>query len=107
MLEINIVSITPLLSYPQTKPAREAVIKYFLTQAFASVFLLLGILRIKVFQNLQYPLILVVLALILKLGTAPLHFWFPSVIKNNLNKLYNPSNLTKNRSINYSDIATK
>lgn len=72
-LELNLLSFIPLIS-TWSKTINRAL-KYILTQAFASLILLLIILNIKIlFWALP-------LALLLKLGAAPLHFWLPTVVQ--------------------------
>ena len=72
-LELNIISFIPLMSSTNWRQESEAALKYLLFQAFGSRILLLGMSsRINYF---------ILFGLIIKLGAAPFHFWFPSVIK--------------------------
>lgn len=80
-LETNLLMFTPLLSVNKTQPATEASIKYFLTQALASIILLASLSIIS--HTLILPLLIKTLflsSLAVKLGIAPFHFWFPLVI---------------------------
>lgn len=72
-LEVNIISFLPLISISTQFQETEASIKYFLFQALGSRFLLLGS-----FNPSLYFLIFI--GILVKLGIAPFHFWFPSVI---------------------------
>lgn len=73
-LELNIISFIPLLASSNWFQESEATLKYLLFQAFGSTLIL-----IRVFHPLFYTLAL--FGLLAKLGAAPFHFWFPSVIK--------------------------
>lgn len=73
-LEINIISFIPLISSFSWNQETEGALKYLLFQALGSTFILAGNLRP---SFIYLPLI----GLFIKLGVAPLHYWFPSVIK--------------------------
>nr|APX40122.1 NADH dehydrogenase subunit 2 [Chaetocnema arida] len=84
-LEINLLSIMPLFkSNFNTFPA-EATIKYFITQALASTFILFSIiismnsLEYTPFSNNNWLSMILNSALLTKLGAAPFHAWFPEV----------------------------
>jgi NADH-ubiquinone oxidoreductase chain 2 len=75
--------MVPLLIISPSNKTTEAAIKYFLPQAIASVILIAsfiinysnaGLLSLSAFNTL------VSAALLIKLGIAPLHFWFPQVL---------------------------
>nr|AXS66621.1 NADH dehydrogenase subunit 2 [Curculionoidea sp. 2 KM-2017] len=85
-LEINLLSLMPLMKSFKNKYSSEATIKYFIVQAMASAILLFSIL---IFNNSKildiYPFstpssIILCSALLLKLGASPFHFWFPEVL---------------------------
>nr|QNV11532.1 NADH dehydrogenase subunit 2 [Cryphalus piceae] len=84
-LEINLICLMPLMKNTKNKYSSEATIKYFIVQAISSMILLFSIL---VFMNTPsfsmnpafWSSILINLALLMKMGAAPLHFWFPEVI---------------------------
>nr|WLJ58489.1 NADH dehydrogenase subunit 2 [Chimaera sp. s JK-2023] len=88
-LEINTIAITPLMIKQQHPRAVEATTKYFLTQATASALLLFASITnawmtgqwsiLEMENNTAIPL--VTLALALKLGLAPMHFWLPEVLQ--------------------------
>nr|YP_009689604.1 NADH dehydrogenase subunit 2 [Coquillettidia chrysonotum]QEE94281.1 NADH dehydrogenase subunit 2 [Coquillettidia chrysonotum] len=86
-LEINLLSFIPLMNKSKNNlMMSESSLKYFLTQAFASSFLLFSIIMLMFFNiniiwqnNLNEFLILSIL--LLKTGAAPFHFWFPSVME--------------------------
>nr|AAF03014.1 NADH dehydrogenase subunit II [Papiliolebias bitteri] len=88
-LEINTFAILPLMNqkyYPRTI---EATTKYFIIQTAAATMLLFStILNAWLtgeweIQQTSHPLILmlVTIALMLKMGLAPLHAWFPEVMQ--------------------------
>ena len=83
-LEINLISIIPLMLTRLIPRFSEARIKYFLSQAMASVILIFSIsvnfLR-KETLNLELIETFLTFALALKRGLAPFHFWFPQVVE--------------------------
>nr|YP_009652395.1 NADH dehydrogenase subunit 2 [Sinella curviseta]QAU56466.1 NADH dehydrogenase subunit 2 [Sinella curviseta] len=84
-LEINLMSMIPLMLINSTTLATEAAIKYFLAQALASIMLIFSMVLNLFFSqqlNLEMTEIFIFLALIMKAGLAPLHFWFPQVSAN-------------------------
>nr|YP_009494663.1 NADH dehydrogenase subunit 2 [Bathyraja albomaculata]AWO66456.1 NADH dehydrogenase subunit 2 [Bathyraja albomaculata] len=88
-LEINTMAIIPLMIYQQHPRAVEATTKYFLTQATASALLLFaGTTNAWMtgqwnMMDLIYPTsaTLITLALALKIGLVPMHFWLPEVLQ--------------------------
>lgn len=88
-LEINLLSFIPLIINYNNLMASEASLKYFLTQALASTILLFSVILIIFSININwyfqefiliYPII-INSCLLLKIGAAPFHFWFPGVIE--------------------------
>nr|AAW55808.1 NADH dehydrogenase subunit 2 [Urosticte benjamini]AKB09577.1 NADH dehydrogenase subunit 2 [Urosticte benjamini] len=88
-LEINTLAILPLISKPHHPRAIEATIKYFLVQATASTLLLFSSM-INAWHTgqwditqLSYPTssLLLTIAIAMKLGLVPFHFWFPEVLQ--------------------------
>nr|AAC27572.2 NADH dehydrogenase subunit II [Anolis grahami]AAG34979.1 NADH dehydrogenase subunit 2 [Anolis grahami] len=88
-LEMNTLAIIPIISAMHTPRATEAATKYFLTQAAASAMILFSSM-INAWQtgtwditNLTYEPahILLTMALAMKLGLAPMHFWLPEVLQ--------------------------
>nr|YP_009568991.1 NADH dehydrogenase subunit 2 [Psittacara leucophthalmus]AGS43135.1 NADH dehydrogenase subunit 2 [Psittacara leucophthalmus] len=88
-LEINTLSIIPLISKPHHPRAIEAATKYFLVQAAASALLLFSGMTNAWhtgqwdITQLSYPpsCLLLTTAIAIKLGLAPFHFWFPEVLQ--------------------------
>nr|UJG45488.1 NADH dehydrogenase subunit 2 [Sylvicola punctatus] len=88
-LEINLLSIIPLMIDNNKLMSTEASLKYFLTQALASSVLLFSIFVMFLFENIIFQLnlnssaisIMLSSALLLKSGAAPFHFWFPGVME--------------------------
>lgn len=84
-LEINLLSIIPLIRNIKNKIETEAAIKYFITQALASTILILAIIIILSNNNnlisTSTTSIILDIAILTKIGAAPLHFWFPEVIE--------------------------
>nr|YP_010233733.1 NADH dehydrogenase subunit 2 [Oryctes rhinoceros]QKX48641.1 NADH dehydrogenase subunit 2 [Oryctes rhinoceros]QSZ78102.1 NADH dehydrogenase subunit 2 [Oryctes rhinoceros]WAT94172.1 NADH dehydrogenase subunit 2 [Oryctes rhinoceros]WAT94185.1 NADH dehydrogenase subunit 2 [Oryctes rhinoceros]WAT94198.1 NADH dehydrogenase subunit 2 [Oryctes rhinoceros] len=85
-LEINLLSMIPLMSSSDNMMASEASLKYFVTQALASSVLLLSIVLMSMnnmhnINSLHYFSLIFNSALLTKMGAAPFHFWFPEVIE--------------------------
>nr|AYW52104.1 NADH dehydrogenase subunit 2 [Cryptorhynchinae sp. 7 ACP-2013] len=83
-MEVNLLALMPLMSFENNKLSSEATIKYFLIQAMASSIFLFGAIfysmsSASIFINSMGTTI-ITLALLLKMGIAPLHFWLPEVI---------------------------
>lgn len=77
-LELNLISFIPFIRTKRSQYSSEASLKYFLIQALGSAFIVLGSVLILISFNYVYILCI---ALLLKLGAAPVHFWFPQVIE--------------------------
>nr|WNH37653.1 NADH dehydrogenase subunit 2 [Stemonosudis macrura] len=88
-LEINTLAIIPLMAQHHHPRAVEAATKYFLTQATAAALILFAsttnawLTGQWDLQQLSHPLAstIIVLALALKIGLAPVHFWLPEVLQ--------------------------
>nr|ARH55044.1 NADH dehydrogenase subunit 2 [Hypera striata] len=85
-LEINLLSIMPLLKSSKNKYPAESAIKYFMVQTLGSSFFLFSVM-ILVLLNIpmksefySYEAMLVSSALLLKMGAAPMHFWLPEIL---------------------------
>nr|YP_010503058.1 NADH dehydrogenase subunit 2 [Hyphessobrycon amapaensis]UXD78941.1 NADH dehydrogenase subunit 2 [Hyphessobrycon amapaensis] len=88
-MEGNMFAIIPLMTKNHHPRASEAATKYFLIQAFASAVLLIATIfngytkdqwEIAQIQS-SGSIILVILALSMKLGAIPFHFWLPEVMQ--------------------------
>nr|AIG23202.1 NADH dehydrogenase subunit 2 [Marmosa murina] len=86
-LEINTLAIIPMMTYPNHPRNTESAIKYFMTQATASMIMMFSIIYNASITN-QWTIMqmndklasfLLTLALAMKLGLAPFHFWVPEV----------------------------
>nr|ACB99855.1 NADH dehydrogenase subunit 2 [Busarellus nigricollis leucocephalus] len=88
-LEINTLAIIPFISKSHHPRAIEATIKYFLVQATASALLLFSSMTNAWFTaqwditQLTHPTssLLLTVAIAMKLGLVPFHFWFPEVLQ--------------------------
>nr|QIH96319.1 NADH dehydrogenase subunit 2 [Amara aulica] len=87
-LEINLLSFIPLLKN-KNPYSTESSIKYFLVQTFASMIFLFSIILIMMISNLisnilymnMFLTMMINSSLLLKMGAAPFHFWFPEIIE--------------------------
>nr|YP_009034038.1 NADH dehydrogenase subunit 2 [Chrysocyon brachyurus]AHZ58287.1 NADH dehydrogenase subunit 2 [Chrysocyon brachyurus] len=86
-LEMNMLAIIPILMKKYNPRAMEASTKYFLTQATASMLLMMGV-TINLLYSGQWVVskisnpiasITMTIALTMKLGLSPFHFWVPEV----------------------------
>nr|QXG82672.1 NADH dehydrogenase subunit 2 [Alleculinae sp. BMNH 1042437] len=86
-LEINLLSVIPLFSNSKNIFSSESSMKYFITQALASMMLLTSMIMMMNMNEFIFPLmnksfsIMINTSLMVKLGAAPFHFWFPEVIE--------------------------
>nr|AWT58372.1 NADH dehydrogenase subunit 2 [Andraca olivacea] len=84
-MEINLLSFIPLISTPNNLMTSEASLKYFLTQALASInFLFIILFKLILIQNFElnnFISIIINSSLLMKMGSTPFHFWFPNVIE--------------------------
>nr|ATN95407.1 NADH dehydrogenase subunit 2 [Calanus finmarchicus] len=77
-LELNMLMFLPIMS-SESGLALENTMKYFLVQSWASIFFLTGVIMSMVLG--QVMLSISVFSLMLKLGAAPFHSWFISILK--------------------------
>nr|YP_001974532.1 NADH dehydrogenase subunit 2 [Metaperipatus inae]ABQ95563.1 NADH dehydrogenase subunit 2 [Metaperipatus inae] len=85
-MELNLLSFIPLLSTPYNILYNEGSMKYFLIQVFGSIILLMGwlsgsLMFFNVMYGDEFSNLLFYVSLILKMGAAPFHFWFPLVLE--------------------------
>nr|QWQ50169.1 NADH dehydrogenase subunit 2 [Paralichthys californicus] len=88
-LEINTLAIIPLMAQHHHPRAVEATTKYFLTQATAAATLLFAsttnawLTGQWDIQQMTHPLptTMIIVALALKIGLAPMHSWLPEVLQ--------------------------
>nr|AML26689.1 NADH dehydrogenase subunit 2 [Nitidulidae sp. BMNH 1274727] len=98
-LEINLLSIIPLMNNSKNMYPSEASIKYFITQVIASSLILIAIMinlnmleYIPQYFNL-YLNMMMNSGFLMKMGAAPFHFWLPEIMEG-LNWLMNLIMLT-------------
>lgn len=78
-IEINLLSFIPLILRKNRKYNTEGAVKYFLIQALASSLIIAPSVSL-IFLNYSISVMLLI-ALIIKIGAAPLHQWLPSIIE--------------------------
>nr|QOV08664.1 NADH dehydrogenase subunit 2 [Lygodactylus stevensoni] len=87
-LELNTLSIIPIIIKAHHPRSTEAATKYFLIQAAAAALILLAG-TLNTWQTGQWTITnttpvsmtMIMLAAMLKLGVAPVHFWYPDVLQ--------------------------
>nr|BAN60020.1 NADH dehydrogenase subunit 2 [Chionoecetes japonicus pacificus] len=77
-LELNLLSFIPIIATKMNSYSSEAALKYFLIQALASSLIIMSTSLALIYPYISSFIIL--MALLLKLGAAPFHFWFPQVM---------------------------
>nr|YP_010568227.1 NADH dehydrogenase subunit 2 [Tupaia glis]UZC57647.1 NADH dehydrogenase subunit 2 [Tupaia glis]UZC57660.1 NADH dehydrogenase subunit 2 [Tupaia glis] len=86
-MEMNMLAFIPVLMKKPSPRSTEAAVKYFITQATASMILMMAIL-INASYSGQWTItkvsnstasLLMTIALFMKLGLSPFHFWVPEV----------------------------
>nr|WAX39350.1 NADH dehydrogenase subunit 2 [Neostylopyga rhombifolia] len=86
-LEINLLSFIPLMSTNKNVYTTEASMKYFIVQALASSTLLFLIISKSMMEELYMMYnnyltsMIISTPLLLKMGAAPFHWWFPSIME--------------------------
>nr|AEW46255.1 NADH dehydrogenase subunit 2 [Gehyra brevipalmata] len=88
-LELNTLSILPIIMKPHHPRATEAATKYFIIQTLAAAMILFASTLNAwktghwVISNTENPLLTttITMAIMLKLGTAPTHLWYPEILQ--------------------------
>nr|YP_010586394.1 NADH dehydrogenase subunit 2 [Nothopsyche ruficollis]UZZ44182.1 NADH dehydrogenase subunit 2 [Nothopsyche ruficollis] len=88
-MEVNLISFIPIMINYKNNFSSESMMSYFLIQALSSVNFLFSFLMLNYMTNWMNSqffnnlLIMVVmnLSLLMKMGAAPFHFWFPKTMK--------------------------
>nr|ATP84977.1 NADH dehydrogenase subunit 2 [Bradypus pygmaeus] len=86
-LEINMLTMIPILMLERNPRSTEAATKYFLTQATASILLMTAVVINAMFSGQwtitkifnQPASYIITISIAMKLGLAPFHFWVPEV----------------------------
>nr|AML26617.1 NADH dehydrogenase subunit 2 [Platypodinae sp. BMNH 1274715] len=80
-LEINLMATIPLLYSEKNIYASESTTKYFIVQAFASSIFLFSVISLPMFPSWNlYMKFILVMAVLMKLGMPPFHFWLPDLV---------------------------
>nr|AAL31606.1 NADH dehydrogenase subunit 2 [Jaxea nocturna] len=78
-LELNLMSFIPFVSTKTNQFSSESTLKYFLIQALGSATIVLT--SCLIFYYFELAQTLISTALLLKMGAAPFHFWFPQIME--------------------------
>nr|QPK42079.1 NADH dehydrogenase subunit 2 [Loxilobus prominenoculus] len=83
-LKINLLSFIPLITYNKGLNSNIKGIKYFIVQSISSVVLLTSAIMMLINDmfNIDFILSLMAMSILMKMGAAPLHFWFPEIMEN-------------------------
>nr|AOR07181.1 NADH dehydrogenase subunit 2 [Mesenchytraeus hydrius] len=81
-MELNLLSFIPLIMISNSNQETEASIKYFLAQALGSSIMLMSSLSLWFYSSIPslYMSSLLMMSMLLKIGMAPCHLWYPSVM---------------------------
>nr|AMX74183.1 NADH dehydrogenase subunit 2 [Ornithodoros zumpti] len=77
IMEINMLAFIPIIN-TKNLPSTNSIILYFIVQSLASSFFILSMTFSKSF-SLFDPNILFIIPMMIKLGAAPFHSWFPQM----------------------------
>nr|YP_009244910.1 NADH dehydrogenase subunit 2 [Duplodicodrilus schmardae]AMO27034.1 NADH dehydrogenase subunit 2 [Duplodicodrilus schmardae] len=81
-MELNLLSFIPILMSSKSSQETEGSIKYFLAQALGSALLLTSSIMLwspySILPSMMSTILMI--SVLLKLGSAPCHFWYPSVM---------------------------
>nr|WRK83551.1 NADH dehydrogenase subunit 2 [Glyphodes pyloalis] len=84
-LEINLLSFIPLINNSNNILSSEASLKYFLIQSIASInllfYIIMKMILMKNFEMNNLFSIMINSSLLMKMGSAPFHFWFPNIVE--------------------------
>nr|QUB07020.1 NADH dehydrogenase subunit 2 [Glyphocassis sp. N62] len=84
-VEINLLSMIPLMMKKNNIYSSESSLKYFMIQSLASTLLLFSLLSMenytKMINNENWMLMIIQSSLIMKIGMSPFHFWLPEVME--------------------------
>nr|YP_009725898.1 NADH dehydrogenase subunit 2 [Dianemobius furumagiensis]QHQ73095.1 NADH dehydrogenase subunit 2 [Dianemobius furumagiensis] len=85
-LELNLLSFIPIMIMNKNILTSEASLKYFMVQAMASSIFLISIIFSTINYEFEYLNFfdfseITFIVMNMKLGSAPLHYWFPSVME--------------------------
>nr|YP_010022110.1 NADH dehydrogenase subunit 2 [Allonychiurus kimi]QOL12112.1 NADH dehydrogenase subunit 2 [Allonychiurus kimi] len=83
-LEINLMSLIPILLIKINPHSSESSIKYFIAQSLASILIIFSTISNFFFNSsnsMIFFTLLIIVALSIKMGAAPFHFWLPQVIQ--------------------------
>nr|YP_009740680.1 NADH dehydrogenase subunit 2 [Ergatettix dorsifera]QID03642.1 NADH dehydrogenase subunit 2 [Ergatettix dorsifera] len=81
-LEMNLMSFIPLISNQMSYG--NSSIKYFITQTLASTTLIMSFITLMMKLHNQHKEIvymMMTISILMKMGAAPVHFWFPEVME--------------------------
>lgn len=78
-LELNLMSFIPLIINNKNQCSSESALKYFLIQALGSSLIIFAASLTLI--SYEFSIIILTAPLLLKLGAAPFHFWFPQIIE--------------------------
>nr|YP_010577081.1 NADH dehydrogenase subunit 2 [Japetella diaphana]UZN92527.1 NADH dehydrogenase subunit 2 [Japetella diaphana] len=87
-LELNLMGILPLMNIKTKNFEIESSMKYFIIQSMSSSMLMLSLILMYCYSMTMYSMFnnslfssIMIISLLIKLGSAPFHFWLPSMCK--------------------------
>jgi len=76
-IEVNLLRFIPIILTNKTNQESESAVTYFLAQALGSRLILYSSISLSSQMSIWALLIILRISLVLKLGAAPCHYWFP------------------------------
>nr|YP_010610797.1 NADH dehydrogenase subunit 2 [Eledone cirrhosa]WAP91618.1 NADH dehydrogenase subunit 2 [Eledone cirrhosa] len=87
-LELNLMGILPLMNIKSKNYEIESSMKYFIIQSFSSSIFMMSMIFMYLYSLSMYSMFnnslfssIMIMSLLIKLGSAPFHFWLPSMCK--------------------------
>nr|BAJ24452.1 NADH dehydrogenase subunit 2 [Pulchriphyllium giganteum] len=80
-MEINLMSFMPMMMTKNSLPSKEASLTYYVIQTMASMLLMMSIITKTVLILANLYDMMIISALMMKMGVFPFHFWLPKTME--------------------------
>lgn len=78
-IEVNLISLIPLIASVTKTRSLEAVIKYFLVQTIGSLSILISVIILNTLPISNIRSLILIMSIIIKMGVVPFHVWLPQI----------------------------